>query len=293
MMLITIFTPLYNRKKYLQRVFDSILLQDDASIEWLIVDDGSTDHPKELIEQLKKSAPFSIEYHQQPNKGKHVAINNGLNIAKGDYFFILDSDDALPVNALSILRSFINKVHDNPKIAGVSGVLETMNGKKLSDPFFDELVTNSIDVRHKYKVKGDLAEVFKTAVLKKHPFPYFEGEKYCNESLVWNRIAQNYDLLYFNIVIYTCEYLEDGLSYNSVKMRMKSPMAAMTNYAELASYKVPLQIKLKSYINFWRFSFNSKLSLKQKTKLLPLNIGLLFYPFGLILWIRDKQKYIR
>ena len=80
-MIITIFTPLYNRAKYLKRVYDSLLIQEDNDLEWIIVDDGSIDKPKEKIKKFIKDAPFKIKFLEQENSGKHIAINKGLNLA--------------------------------------------------------------------------------------------------------------------------------------------------------------------------------------------------------------------
>ena len=95
-MLITIFTPLFNRARYLERIYQSILNQNDLEIEWIIVDDGSNDRPKSIIDPWIAEANFKIVYQYQNNQGKHRAINKGVGLASGVYFFILDSDDYLP-----------------------------------------------------------------------------------------------------------------------------------------------------------------------------------------------------
>ena len=80
-----------------------------------------------------------------------------------------------------------------------------------------------------------MVEVFKTDVLKEFPFPEIENEKFCPEALVWNRISQKYELLFFNRAIYTIEYMPDGLSSKIVKIRMtqtpakKKPVATITD----------------------------------------------------------------
>ena len=59
-MLITIFTPLFNRARYLERIYQSILNQNDLEIEWIIVDDGSNDRPKSIIDPWIAEANFKI-----------------------------------------------------------------------------------------------------------------------------------------------------------------------------------------------------------------------------------------
>lgn len=90
---LTIFTPTYNRAHFLPRLFKSIVEQEFSNLEWIIVDDGSTDNTKEVVQKLinqkeyfKKD--FPIIYRFQENGGKHRAINTGVELAKA-YCFLL------------------------------------------------------------------------------------------------------------------------------------------------------------------------------------------------------------
>ena len=76
---LTIFTPTYNRAHTISRVYKSILQQEKkllSQIEWLIVDDGSTDDTELIIsEWSKEDLPFDLRYIKQKNGGKHIAFN--------------------------------------------------------------------------------------------------------------------------------------------------------------------------------------------------------------------------
>lgn len=289
-MVITIFTPLYNRAKFLERIYDSLLKQNDLEIEWIIVDDGSKDNPSEIINNIKKKSCFPIFLYTQENKGKHVAINKGINLAKGEFFFILDSDDFLPKNSIFILRYQINKIKHQKDIAGVVGRMMYSDSTLIGDNFENPITSNSLDIRYKHNINGDLVEVFKIEVLKNYLFPEFKNEKFCPEALVWNRIAQKFKLLFFNEPIYICEYLDDGLTDRIVKIRMESPVASMLTYSELASYDVPFIQKVKACLNFWRFSFNSSKSIFFKLAQLKYKIAALLFPIGFIMFLKDKLK---
>ena len=265
-MLITIFTPLFNRARYLERIYQSILNQNDLEIEWIIVDDGSNDHPKTVIDPWIIDANFKIVYQYQKNQGKHVAINQGIELASGSYFFILDSDDYLPINALLTTRIKIDLIYSNDSFAGVCGRRCYRDGAIIGSGFKGEIQSNSLDIRFLHKIKGDMVEVFKTEILSKYLFPIFDNERFCPEALVWNRIALNYNLLFFHESIYVCEYLADGLTSNIAKIRMESPKASMLYYSELFKAPISFVQKLKALLNFWRFSFNSPQSLSLKFK---------------------------
>ena len=259
-MLITVFTPAYNRGSYLPKVHESLCKQTFKDFEWVIVDDGSTDETKELLQTLaeREGTFFPLRYFYQENGGKHRAINHGVREAKGELFLILDSDDTLPPNALERIAYYYQQIKDDPSFGGVCGYMAhhngTVIGKGCDIPVLD---TNSIELRYKYHVEGDMLEVFRTSVLKEIPFPETKGEKFVPEVLVWNRIACKYKLRVFHEVVYNRDYLDGGLTDKIVKIRMNSPVASMMTYAELNSYDIPFLSKVKAAINYWRFRFCS------------------------------------
>lgn len=259
--MISVFTPTYNRADLIERVYRSLTAQTNQYFEWLIVDDGSTDNTREIAEKIhsKHSAPFSIRYIYKKNGGKHTAVNVGVQEAKGELFFILDSDDYLPSDALKIVAEEYAKVKEDASIGGVAGLDQFADGRIVGNGLpFDYIDCNAMDIRYKYHVTGDMKEVFRTEVLKEFPFPEIEGERFCPEQLVWFRIAQKYKLHYFNKPIYIAEYQEGGITAGITRARMKSPIATMMCYAELNKYGVPFKQKIKAAINYWRFRFCAK-----------------------------------
>lgn len=278
MMLITVFTPTYNRAHLLPRLYESLCLQTYKDFEWVIVDDGSVDDTKDVIDklkiengELKINQQFPIRYFHQENGGKHRAINRGVKEARGELFFIADSDDWLPADALEIVaRQYEGIKYDN-KFAGVAGFDAYPNGTKIGhgNVSFDVLDCSEVDFRCKYKIVGDMKEVFRTEVLKEFPFPEIEGEKFCPEELQLVRISKKYIIRYFNQVIYCAEYLPDGLSSKLRKLRMDNPISAVMNYAENNEFSVPLKQKVRNSINYWRFRFSVNRNNKQDKPGLP------------------------
>ena len=252
--LISVFTPTYNRASLLSRLYDTLILQTYKNFEWIIVDDGSKDNTKEVVNSFVAERKIDIHFVQQENGGKHRAINTGVSLAKGELFFILDSDDVLPENALELVTETFQPIKHDISFAGVSGIDGTFDGCIIGSGLLDDSIDcNSVDIRYKYHVTGDMKEVFRTSVMKEFPFPNIEGEKFCPEALVWNRIAQKYKLRYFNKIIYKVEYQPEGLTSNIIKVRMKSPITSMMCYAEMLELNIPFKDKLKATINYWRF----------------------------------------
>ena len=98
--IITVFTPTYNRAYMIDKLYDSLCLQTCKDFEWIVVDDGSVDNTEELIQNFIQENKIHIVYYKQKNQGKHIAINKGVELAKGELFFIVDSDDILPKDSL-------------------------------------------------------------------------------------------------------------------------------------------------------------------------------------------------
>ncbi len=175
-------------------------------------------------------------------------------LAKGELFFILDSDDILPNNALELVVETYQPIKHEMSFAGVSGIDGYFDGRIIGSGLpYESIDCNSVDIRYKFHVTGDMKEVFRTSVMKEFPFPDIEGEKFCPEALVWNRIAQKYKLRYFNKIIYKVEYQPEGITSNIVKVRMKSPITSMMCYAEMLELNIPFKDKFKAAANYWRF----------------------------------------
>ena len=254
-MIVSVFTPLYNRAHLLSRIFISLCNQINKDFEWIIVDDGSNDKSEEVIDKLSTiNHEFQIRFIYQENGGKHRAINRGVREAKGELFLILDSDDSLPPTSINTISRYYSSIKDDVAFGGVAGFMAHHDGTIIGHCSTKGVVdANCLDYRYQYGATGDMCEVFKTSVLKEFPFPEIEGEKFVPEVLVWNRIAQKYKLRWFQEVIYFRDYLEGGLTDKIVKIRMKSPIASTTCYQELCAYEVPTTVKIRSAINYWRF----------------------------------------
>lgn len=94
--LVSLLTPCFNTAKYIHRLLDSVLFQTYPNIEMVVVDDGSADNSKGVVDSYIpkfKAKGFSLNYFYQPNSGQSVAIQNGLQHVKGKYLSWPDSDD--------------------------------------------------------------------------------------------------------------------------------------------------------------------------------------------------------
>ena len=262
MPLISILTPTYNRGKLLLPLYESLKNLTFEDFEWLIVDDGSEDDTEQYalswIAHNIENAEFPIRYIKKSNGGKHTAINRGVREANGELILILDSDDTLPADSLATIAHYYEQCKGYKDCAGVCGLMAHHDGQLIGTGFPKEpMYESALQFRYAEKgnVTGDLLEVYKTSVMREFPFPEIENEKFCPESLVWNRIANKYKLFCFNKVVYYRDYLEGGLTSKIVRIRMNSPIASTMTYAEMLDYNISLKWKIRSAINYWRFKY--------------------------------------
>lgn len=291
-MLITVFTPTYNRAQLLTRLYESLRRQTFTDFEWLIVDDGSTDNTKDVVDSFMAQSGGSllIRYIHKSNGGKHTAINLGAHEAQGELFFIADSDDALPEDALETTAKAYREIQGDKSFAGICGLDITLDGVIIGGGLGEDYIdATAIDIRFKRNIQGDLKEVFRTEVLREFPFPEITGERFCPEALVWNRIATKYKLRYINKPIYIAEYQTGGLTDNIVRIRMQSPVASMMTYAEMAGFAgVPFKARLRAAINYWRFRACLGEGSAAPLPHLPLR-WMWTRPIGMLMHLRDKK----
>lgn len=96
---VSVIIPIYNTAAYLRRTLDSICNQTLKELEIILIDDGSTDGSRHIIEEYT-GRDARIRWYAQPNQGQGVARNNALQHATGKYIYFMDSDDLLDEDAL-------------------------------------------------------------------------------------------------------------------------------------------------------------------------------------------------
>lgn len=292
--MITIVTPTYNRAHLLPRLRESLCAQTCKDFEWLVIDDGSTDGTEEMFENGNVDGnvdvEFPVRYIRKENGGKHTALNVGIMEATGDMILIVDSDDALLEDAVETVIEKYEEIKDDKSYCGVCGYMQHSDGTVIGSPLpHDEINASSLELRYKYGVTGDMIEVFRTDVLREFLFPEIKGERFCPEALVWNRIAAKYKMRVFNKCIYIRDYLDGGLTSKIVRIRCESPIASAITYQELTTYDVPLVVRLRAAINYWRFRLCGDASKMPRLRWW-LNIMM---PLGWLMHLRDRGNFQR
>jgi len=229
--MITILTPSYNRAYTLRRLYDSLCRQDNHDFEWVVVDDGSADETSSLVQEFITSHKFKINYLYQENSGKHIAINTGLKFACGDWIFIVDSDDALTSDALSVVASNIEYMSENNPV-GLCFRKANFDGSIIGEKIkFKTDVACLSPALAGRRLKGDLAYIFRKDVMQQNLFPVVQDEFFFPELYIWNKIGDMGKIYFWvNKFIYLCEYLPDGYSRNFAQCLKKNPKSFLIFY---------------------------------------------------------------
>ena len=255
---ITLFTPTYNRAYILETLYRSIQRQTFHDFEWLIVDDGSTDDTEALIAGwMREDNFFPIRYYKKENGGKCRAINYALDLAEGELFFIMDSDDYLTDNALERVVYWEGTIADQPMYMGVvgnRGTSETYSpNRPLGAPYRDGNVFERYPEYTDDVIDGEHAGVWYTEIHRKYKYPEFEGENFMTPAVTWNRMAHDgYKVRVFDEIIWVCNYLQDGLTMQGNMRFIKNPQGAGLWQREMARFlHYPLKKKAMMWYTFY------------------------------------------
>jgi len=290
----TCFTPTYNRASTIRVVYDSLCAQTFRDFEWLVVDDGSADETKALIESLARESPFEIRYVYKDNGGMHSAINVGAREAKGELFLKCDSDDAFDADALERFVSIWQSIPDTDRerFAGVTVHCKDADGRIIGTRFPGSIVDGTaLDLAHRWKVRGEKWGFVRTALLRRFPFPEFKGERRVPASIVWNRIAAaGYSTRYVDIALRTFIPLEDGITLHSARSRARSWQGSRIFYNELSAMPIPFRERLKAAINYVRFCLHGGQGvIKAVLSASKPALAVVASPFGCFAYLRDKR----
>ena len=201
--IISIIVPVYNVEKYVSRSIESILRQTISAMELIIIDDGSTDTSKSIIERYKKSDNRIVTIYQN-NRGVSAARNRGIEIAKGKYIGFVDADDYIEpemfkniISKMETTQSDLgccswNDVHkDGIKKHVIMNLPEKMDRNEFVRHLFDAPRTILQSVWNKVFIKEKIKNLFN------------ENIRICEDSVFLLDYCRNIEK---GCVLYGCYY---------------------------------------------------------------------------------------
>lgn len=178
---ITIIIPTYNRAHELERCMASVVTQRFAGLEVIIVDDGSTDATRSLLEKWRQLYSFVRVIYNRSNAGVNYSRNRGVEQARGYYILFLDSDDHLVKEGLA---SVVSAIRTNPLCPYFLFLLADRGAEFKSRPAARQIAYQDW---LKGTIGGDFIQVIATGLMKKYPFfEQFRMFEYLN----WLRVKR-------------------------------------------------------------------------------------------------------
>lgn len=287
-MKISVLTPTFNRANFLERVYKSLLKNKEyiQNIEWLIMDDGSTDNTKSVIEKLKDENEIEIKYYYQENQGKMVAINKLVGQATGDLIIDCDSDDYFTKDAFKVIKEEFEKHKEEKNIYGLCFLKYDQNGKNMGNNFKKEKTT-MFDLYFKEGETGEKAIVFYSNIRKQYKHELEKNERFVTEARMYHKMDEKYKMICVNEPIMICEYQEKGYTKNISRQFKENPNGYYKYFQEILKKDmkgVTLKKRLYAIKHYILFSYltKSKKNLKEISNLANRIIYLILYIPGIL-----------
>lgn len=285
---ITVFTPAYNRADLLPNLYASLLRQSSRDFQWLVIDDGSTDNTREVVEAWIREGKIDIQYVWKENGGLHTGYNKAIDCMDTELSICIDSDDYLTDDCIGTVLKFWdeNKAED---IAGLIGLDirpdESVIGGLLPDTrTVDPLWLTELDAGdRKYVIRNDCYR-------KVYPMPVFEGEKNFNPHYLVLKLCRDYKFLVLNKPLCVVNYQPDGMSANIFRQYFNSPNSfAQYRKVIMENPNTSFPYLLKTTIHYVSSSILSKNKhfIKESPRKM---LTILAIPFGMLLTGYIKKK---
>lgn len=294
---LTVFTATYNRGHLIERLYRSLQRQKNFDFEWLVVDDGSQDNTAELFSiWLTEDNPFAIRYYHQENKGLICAINRGIELASGQYFAKIDSDDYVVNDYTECVLNWLDGIQNEKNVYAVSGIRVKPDGTPIKGcwpqiPDVPGYVDATDLERSKYDLDADMSEAWRTDILREYGFPVWSGEKFAPEQITFFKIAlDGWKIRWYSKAMCICEYQENGLTLGASKLEKQNPMGYAMMYNQHILLQKRFSRKLRNAMQMTALAYyaghleylresNSKLA------------TILSFPAGILLGFRRQYQY--
>lgn len=224
MSFLTVFTPTYNRAHTLGRTYESLCKQRCKEFIWLIVDDGSTDHTKELVKKWQQQDHgFEIQYIYKENGGMHTAHNTAYANIHTELNVCIDSDDKMTSDAVGKIKEAWEQIRDK-KYAGIIALDADFEGNIIGKSFPDDMAETTLGGYYASGGRGDKKLIYRTDVINSVPeYPVFSGEKYVGLVYKYTLIDQKYKLYILNDAVCEVEYQPNGSSGTMWRQYLQNP----------------------------------------------------------------------
>lgn len=209
--IITIFTPSFNRAKYLPRIYSSLIEQTSQSFVWILVNDGSADNTDEIAERILGEERIPMLFISKENGHKHSCFKAAFERCNTEFFMCMDDDDIYSPKTVELfLTEWYRIKQDGIKdIGAIRALSEDKNGIVSNVPIEEKDLGKTEDastlernyVQHIYQENCTCYETAKLREVELFPQDYWlhEYHRFFLESIWQGRFARRYKCRYINI----------------------------------------------------------------------------------------------
>lgn len=292
---LTIFTPTYNRAHLLRRLYESLVTQSCHDFEWLVIDDGSTDFTRQLVEGFIREGRIPVTYIYKENGGLYTGYNTAYATITTELCVCVDSDDFMPDDAVEII---VNTWRDkgSDRLAGLIGLDYSLDTMQPISGMFPEKLKEAwlLDLNQRFIHRGDSKIVTRTDLMRAvAPMQGFPGEKDFNPYYMLLQAGDTHPFLLINECLCIVDYQTDGdsMSAGIYQQYFRSPRSfAQQRRLEMSLRRATLLHKFRSAIHYVAESIIARDRNWLRTTPCPL-ITLLSTPAGALLYLYLRRRF--
>lgn len=220
---VTVVMPCYNAEKFIAEALESLLKQTYQDFQVLVIDDGSTDKSKEIIEKYAKRDERVIPLYNSKNCGQVYTRNRGLDECNTEYIALMDADDVAPEYRFEREVTFLDK---NPEIGAVGGEYNLISeeGKILGKSKLRAFSKDSVKAHlFFHNILANSSMMFRSEIIRKNDIKYLEEyrgssiEDYC----FWSSFSDYTHIANLPCVLLKYRVVESGISCESRRDRIE------------------------------------------------------------------------
>jgi len=248
---VTVVTATYNRADLLPETMDSILAQDYPNLEYIVLDDGSSDNTIEVMKPYLEKYPHIIRFESHANMGEARTVNKAWEMANGDYFMVVSSDDPQPsrqllAKSVAAMQANINAVATYPDWHIIDHASKPVKEMKLGDWDLHYMVRNVVCVL------GPGALINRKKLFGKIPYLRTPKYRFVSDYDCWLRIGLHGDFVHIPEFLGAWREHDGAATVVNNGIKISSELKAL--YDEyFANYELPPAIRaeearVKSYL---------------------------------------------
>ncbi len=237
---ITICTIVRNREYLLPHVYEALLAQTRFHFEWLIVDQETQGQIQLMTAGwCAHTEPFAVRVAACKERGRTAALQMALDVARGDYFCLLEAEELLIPEAVARLLDWLAQIEGNEQLIGVSGAKCYLDGRPLYKKEPRIGIRGYVDAtcleRQKYGLETERFDVIRTEILRRYPLMCCPGEVETPLQLTLDALAmQGYRMRWYAEAICRGEYLCGSGTLYERRQERRNPMS----YAMLYNHRL-------------------------------------------------------